>query len=132
WMSAACPRGGGLQTRLPSLMPAREPLRSGSRTAHRLASRSSRGEIRSRLPRRGRHHHGVPQQPLVTERLELVPLSDEHLDEEAALDADPGVMAFVGGRPRTIAEVAQAHERRMDRGRQVDGLGFWAGFVRTL
>lgn len=73
----------------------------------------------------------MPQQPLLTERLELVPLADEHLDDEATLDAVPEVMAFVGGRPRTRAQVEKSHDQRVRRGRQVDGLGFWAGFSRV-
>jgi len=71
----------------------------------------------------------VPQQTLHTARLDLVPLTDEHLADEAALDADPEVMHFVGG-ARTPEKAVAGHRRRMDRGRQVDGLGFWAGLLR--
>lgn len=73
----------------------------------------------------------MPQQPLQTSRLSLVPLTDEHLDDEVLIDADPDVMTYVGGRPRTPAEVEESHRQRMHRGHQVDGLGFWAGLTRT-
>lgn len=70
------------------------------------------------------------QAELKTERLRLVPLSDEHLDLEAALDADPSVMRFLGnGKPRTRIQVVQYHKARMAAGRRVPGLGFWVGFV---
>lgn len=73
----------------------------------------------------------MPQKPLTTERLDLVPLADEHVELEVALDADPVVMHFVSGRSHSRAEVERSHDRRMARGRQLDGLGFWVGFLRT-
>ncbi|EAP97434.1 acetyltransferase, GNAT family, putative [Janibacter sp. HTCC2649] len=72
----------------------------------------------------------MPQIPLQTARLDLIPLTDEHLAEEIALDADPDVTHYVWGRPRTREEVLASHAQRMERGRQIDGLGFWAGFAR--
>ncbi|KGN30397.1 hypothetical protein N802_07065 [Knoellia sinensis KCTC 19936] len=66
---------------------------------------------------------------MLTERLELIPLADEHLDEEIGLDADPEVTHYVWGRARTADEVRESHAQRLDRGRQVDGLGFWVGFL---
>jgi RimJ/RimL family protein N-acetyltransferase len=68
-------------------------------------------------------------QPILhTERLELVPLADDHLDLEIELDSDPEVMRFLDGRARTAAEVVEAHARRMALGRQVPGLGYWIAF----
>jgi RimJ/RimL family protein N-acetyltransferase len=71
----------------------------------------------------------VAQPTLSTERLVLVPLSDEHLDLEVELDSDPEVMHYIAGRARSRAEVEQAHQRRLAAGREVDGLGFWVGFA---
>ena len=59
-----------------------------------------------------------------------MPLSDEHLDSEVVLDADPDVMRFLGnGRPRTREQVEQRHQNRLAAARRVPGLGCWAGFV---
>ncbi len=71
----------------------------------------------------------VPQPVLRTARLTLAPLSDEHLDLEAELDADPQVMRYLTGRASTRAEVERAHQRRLAAAREVPGLGFWAGAV---
>jgi RimJ/RimL family protein N-acetyltransferase len=71
----------------------------------------------------------VPQQTLHTERLTLVPLSDEHLEWEVELDSDPEVMRYLGGRARTREEVEAMHARRIAAAQKVDGLGFWAGLV---
>jgi len=72
----------------------------------------------------------VAQATLVTERLRLVPLSDEHLEHEVELDADPEVMRFLGnGRPRSREEVEAHHRERLAAANQVPGLGFWAGFL---
>lgn len=60
----------------------------------------------------------------------LVPLADEHLEHEVELDSDPDVTHFVWGRARTREEVLTSHAQRVERGRQVDGLGFWVGFAR--
>lgn len=69
---------------------------------------------------------------LITHRLRLVPLSDEHIDYEAELDADPDVVRFVGnGHPRTRAEVERLHRGRMARGSSAHHrLGFWVGFLQ--
>jgi RimJ/RimL family protein N-acetyltransferase len=71
----------------------------------------------------------VAQLTLTTERLLLVPLSDEHLDFEVELDSDPEVMRYTAGRPHSRAEVEQSHRRRLAVAREVDGLGFWVGFA---
>ena len=66
---------------------------------------------------------------LTSERLRLVPVSDEHLHLLNALNSDAEVMRFIQGRPATPEETRQEWERR--RGPQTDearGLGYWAGF----
>jgi len=70
-------------------------------------------------------------QPVIqTGRIRLVPLSDEHLEFEVALDADPEVMRFLGnGRPRSRSKVEERHRSRLAAGTRVPGLGFWMGFV---
>ncbi|MGC5051737.1 GNAT family N-acetyltransferase [Micromonospora sp. DT48] len=70
----------------------------------------------------------MTQATLRTARLSLVPLADEHLDGEIALDADPEVMRFLG--PVCSAEqVRRSHRRRLALAEQAPGLGFWAGLV---
>ena len=71
----------------------------------------------------------MAQATLRTQRLELVPLSDEHLEYEVELDADPQVMRYLSGRGRSRAEVEALHRERLDAAQPVDGLGFWAGFA---
>ncbi|MDI6101787.1 GNAT family N-acetyltransferase [Actinoplanes sp. NEAU-A12] len=70
----------------------------------------------------------MPQPILRTERMLLVPLADEHLELEVELDADPEVLRYILGRARTRDEMAVSHAKRMELGRRVDGLGFWAAF----
>ena len=71
----------------------------------------------------------MPQTLLSTQRLTLVPLSEEHLESEVELDSDPEVMRFIAGRAHSRAEVEQSHRRRLEAADQVDGLGFWVGFA---
>jgi RimJ/RimL family protein N-acetyltransferase len=71
----------------------------------------------------------MTQPTLYTKRLQLVPLSDAHLELEIALDADPEVMRYLTGRALSRAEVEHAHQRRIAAAREVPGLGFWAGFA---
>lgn len=71
-------------------------------------------------------------QPILrTGRMVLLPLTDEHLDLEVALDSDPEVLRYLYGRTRTRDEVTEAHHRRMELGRRVDGLGYWMAFEHT-
>ncbi|MFJ9784030.1 GNAT family N-acetyltransferase [Amycolatopsis sp. NPDC101161] len=63
---------------------------------------------------------------LRTQRLTLIPLTDDHVDLEYELDSDPEVMRYLTGRAATRAEVERAHERRMD---VAPGFGFWMGFA---
>jgi RimJ/RimL family protein N-acetyltransferase len=71
----------------------------------------------------------VPQPILTTERLTLVPLTDDHLDREVELDADPEVLRYLYGRARSRSEVASSHAERMALAAQVDGLGYWVAFT---
>jgi RimJ/RimL family protein N-acetyltransferase len=69
------------------------------------------------------------QPVLRTERIELVPLADEHLELEVELDSDPEVLRYLNPGAGTRAEVKEAHQRRMAAAGTVPGLGFWVGFV---
>ncbi len=72
----------------------------------------------------------MAQATLRTERILLVPLSDDHLEHEIELDADPEVMRYLGdGQARTREQVEAAHLRRLAAAGHVPGLGFWVGFV---
>ncbi len=73
----------------------------------------------------------MTQPTLQTERLTLTPLSDDHLEHEVVLDADPEVLRYLSSKPRTREEVERAHAFRTEQGREVDGLGVWAGFLRA-
>ncbi|MGH3097134.1 MAG: GNAT family N-acetyltransferase [Streptosporangiales bacterium] len=72
----------------------------------------------------------MAQAILRTARIALVPLSEKHLEHEVELDSDPEVMRYLGdGKPRSRAEVEEAHRRRIALAGRVPGLGFWVGFV---
>ena len=71
----------------------------------------------------------VSQATLQTERLTLVPLTDEHFELEVELDSDPEVMRYLTGQGRTRAQVSKAHEMRLATAESISGLGFWVGFV---
>lgn len=71
----------------------------------------------------------MDQVVLLTERLELQPLADEHLEFEMELDSDPEVLRYLSARAKTRAEVVQNHAVRKARARG-DGLGMWVGLTR--
>ncbi|GAA0442947.1 hypothetical protein Aca07nite_63970 [Actinoplanes capillaceus] len=73
----------------------------------------------------------MPQPTLYTERMVLIPLTDEHLEYEVELDSDPEVLRYIEGRARTREEVAGCHAQRMELGRRVDGLGYWLATETT-
>jgi RimJ/RimL family protein N-acetyltransferase len=73
----------------------------------------------------------VTQRILHSDRLILRPLADEHLEHEVELDSDAEVVRHLSGRGRTREEVERGHRFRMAQGRKVDGLGVWAGFLRS-
>jgi RimJ/RimL family protein N-acetyltransferase len=70
----------------------------------------------------------MAQAMLQTARIRLVPLSDDHVEHEVELDADPEVMRYLG-HARTRQEVEVVHRRRLAAATTVAGLGFWVGFV---
>ena len=70
------------------------------------------------------------QATLRTARIELIPLSEGHLDHEVELDSDAEVMRYLGdGEPRGHAQVQESHRRMLAIPEHSPGLGFWAGFV---
>lgn len=69
------------------------------------------------------------QSVLKTERLELVPLRNEHREHTMKLDMDPEVMKTVAfGRPFTEDEAVQVHTWLMKSAQTLPGYGCWAGF----
>ncbi|MFI0976061.1 GNAT family N-acetyltransferase [Streptomyces sp. NPDC021093] len=70
----------------------------------------------------------MSQAILSTERVRLVPLSDEHLEHQLELDADPEVMRHLGG-ARSREQVEAALRGNLADAERVEGLGYWAGFV---
>jgi RimJ/RimL family protein N-acetyltransferase len=67
---------------------------------------------------------------LVTRRLRLEPVTDQHLPLLADLNADPEVMRHILGRAATADETASEWRPRLDD--QSDpgrGLGYWVGFA---
>lgn len=77
----------------------------------------------------GSQNQHMTQPMLYTGRLQLVPLTDAHLELEIALDSDPEVMRYLTGRALSRGEVERAHRRRVAAAREVPGLGCWAGFA---
>ncbi|WP_433427595.1 GNAT family N-acetyltransferase [Nonomuraea sp. CA-141351] len=71
----------------------------------------------------------MSQAILRTDRIKLVPLSDEHLEHEIELDADPEVMRYLTSSARSREEVEVLHRQRVAAAGRVAGLGFWVGFV---
>lgn len=71
----------------------------------------------------------VGQPRLSTPRIELVPLTDDHLELEITLDSDPEVLRYLYARPRTRPEIVHSHRQRIAAAEEVPGLGFWVGFV---
>jgi hypothetical protein len=77
----------------------------------------------------------VTQATLRTNRITLVPLSDEHLDLEVELDSDPEVMRYLTGRGRTRDEVTATHRLRLAgacTARTIDHHGRHVAHVQTL
>ncbi|MFD9902691.1 GNAT family N-acetyltransferase [Streptomyces sp. NPDC059063] len=67
---------------------------------------------------------------LRTERLHLAPLSDEHLEYQLELDADPEVMRHLGG-ARSREQVEAALRGNLADADRAAGLGYWAGFAEA-
>lgn len=72
---------------------------------------------------------GVMSQAILkSERVHLVPLSNEHLEYQFELDSDPEVMRYLGG-ARSREQVEEALHGNLEDARRVPGLGYWTGFV---
>jgi RimJ/RimL family protein N-acetyltransferase len=69
-----------------------------------------------------------PPLPIVTARLELVPLRVADADEMAGVLADPSLFSFIGGRPPTRDEIAERYTAQV-RGRSPDGAEAWLNWV---
>lgn len=71
----------------------------------------------------------LKQPTLHTSRLQLAPLSPEHLQYTKQLDMDPEVMKYIGyGRALTEEEAGQVHGFLMDTADAGPGLGCWSAF----
>ncbi|GMA20834.1 GNAT family N-acetyltransferase [Arsenicicoccus piscis] len=69
---------------------------------------------------------------LTTERVELRPMTSEHLELLVPLDADREVMRYLRPWPRTRAEVEEFWGPRCaDQAADAVGLGYWVGFDRA-
>ena len=71
----------------------------------------------------------MTQLNLQTDRITLVPLTDEHLELEVELDSDPEVMRYLTGAGRTREQVTAAHKMRLATAEAMSGMGFWVGYV---
>ena len=71
----------------------------------------------------------MPRPHLRTARLELEPLTRDHLEDLVELDGDPEVMRFLTGRPSTRDEVVTTWlPRRTEPEHDTLGLGYWCGY----
>ncbi|WIY82217.1 GNAT family N-acetyltransferase [Propionimicrobium sp. PCR01-08-3] len=67
---------------------------------------------------------------ITTQRLELRPMTPEHLPLHRELDTDPAVMRYLLGRSRTAAESDEFWAPRCaEKIADAAGLGWWVGFV---
>jgi RimJ/RimL family protein N-acetyltransferase len=66
---------------------------------------------------------------LVTNRLRLVPFTDDHVPGLHALNADPEVMRYISGRPETMAETVAMVERI--KRRWIDPGYSWWSFIEA-
>jgi RimJ/RimL family protein N-acetyltransferase len=70
---------------------------------------------------------------LHTERLDLEPVTDQHLPLLVELNSDPQVMAFILGRAATPEETYAEWRRRLDhQSDETRGLGYWAGYHQDV
>ena len=68
---------------------------------------------------------------LVTSRIDLVPMTSDHLPLLHRLDSDPVVMQYLLGRARTPEEINDFWKPRcVDTAFDAVGLGWWVGFTR--
>lgn len=61
-------------------------------------------------------------------RIELRPLTDDHLEHLVELDGDPAVMRYLTGWARTRDDVVASQAARTDPALDAAGIGYWVGF----
>ena len=66
---------------------------------------------------------------LTTDRLRLVPMSDEHFDGLFAMNSDPAVMRYITGKPDTAEDTRAMIERVKERW-ALYGFSWWTFFER--
>ena len=71
--------------------------------------------------------NGMSQAALLTDRLELVPLSEDHLPFLVDLNSDPVVHRFLFHRGLTAEETEERLRRALAAAAEADGLGQWIG-----
>ncbi len=69
--------------------------------------------------------------PIATARLDLSPLRPEDAAEMVAVLADPGLYAFTGGEPPSLAELRARYERQAV-GHSADGTETWHNWIVRL
>ena len=70
----------------------------------------------------------MPQARLRTERLDLVPLSEEHLPFLVELNSDPVVLRHLFTRALTAAETEERMHKWLRSARETEALGKWVGY----
>ncbi|NGN91936.1 GNAT family N-acetyltransferase [Nocardioides sp. KC13] len=71
----------------------------------------------------------MPQAHLHTERLELVPLSEEHLPFLVDLNSDPEVLRYLFIRALTPEETEERMHRWIQAARETEAQGKWIGYA---
>lgn len=71
----------------------------------------------------------MPQAHLRTERLELVPLSEEHLSFLVDLNSDPVVLRYLFSRALTPEETEERMHRWIRVAKETDGQGKWIAYA---
>lgn len=71
----------------------------------------------------------MPQARLRTERLDLVPLSEEHLRFLVDLNSDPVVLRYLFVRPLTPEETEERMHRWIRVAKETEGQGKWIGYA---
>ena len=83
-----------------------------------------------RTPRGGRDASTLGARPIVTRRLDLLPLRVEHADEMAGVLSDPALHTFIGGAPET-PQTLRARYRRITAGSPEPAVS-WLNWVIRL
>jgi RimJ/RimL family protein N-acetyltransferase len=73
----------------------------------------------------------MPRPIVTSERMNLLPMTSEHLPLLVELDSDPEVLRYIIGRARSASEALEFWKPRCaDTGPDEIGLGYWIGFAR--